>query len=573
MLFIFSSLVLLSCSKDSDLFDETVQSQIEEEVSEEGEVINSISFSLKNDEFTISGELESVVLDVLQNDSIPEKNVDSYRIIEVTEALEGTVSLNDDNTITYSPNSDSADKNGNNGVVRDNFSYKLEVMKNGKRDSKEATVIVNTDYSTLDMGNLKAFPSAEGYGKNTIGGRGGEIIHVTNLNEDGPGSLVAAMKASGPRIVVFDVGGTIEWTKEQYIINPNITIAGETAPSPGITITGNTLGIRASEVIVRFLRIRIGDDATPDNNIDGIRIINTTSGTIMKNIIVDHCDISLASDENLSFQGNALGASNASLQNVTVQNCMISDPLGEYDYAILIGENLANLSILRNGLFNIGNRGPEHTYGDGSTGLEFVNNIIYNYNRPVTISFGDSEFDSVGNVFKGDSDYPPSQADHHYQLNNYENPSGLVSDGKVHQSDNIQIGYSSYNMMNDNWSRVNQANRVAASDYTPLSSAQVVDEILYDLGASILFPDTIASMRLAEFTNSSGKRKYSSIIDAGGIPTLSRTFRSETYDSDRDGMADAWEIGRFGDLSQTANGDANDDGYTNIEEFFHSLIN
>lgn len=437
-----------------------------------------------------------------------------------------------------------------------------------QRNSYSAVVLLLLPI--IAIAQTKAFPTAYGFAKNATGGRGGSIIHVTSLAESGAGTFRAAMETTGDRIIVFDVGGNITWTGERYIADGNVTILGQTAPSPGITITGHTLGLRDSNIIMRYLRVRVNDEVggvEADGNIDGIRIINNVSNSTISNIIVDHCDVSLGTDENMGISGNSQGATNAYISDVTIQNCLNTDAMGEYDYAMLIGLNIDNLSIIRNGFFNVGNRVPEHTYGDGSLGLEFVNNILYNYNRPVTLGFGDSEFDSVGNVFKADSDYPPSQADHVYQLNNFENPSGVVTDGKVHQSDNIQIGSSSYGIMNSNWSSVNQASRVAASDYVPIPSVNVVDSLLYDLGASVVFADAIAAMRIDEFENSTGQRNYANVAAAGGVPALTPTNRNASEDSDNDDMLDAWEITAFGSITATndPNGDYLGYGYDNIE--------
>lgn len=571
LLLLFISLTLSSCSKDSDLFDETIQNQIEEETTEDGELINSVSFSVNNDEFTISGTVESAILDVLKNDSIPSQDLESFQIVAVSDALEGDISLNEDNTITYSPKPESANKAGNNGMVTDEFTYTVEVRGKGSQNKyeKKATVVVNTQYGNVDMGALKAFPGAKGFGQNTIGGRGGRVIHVTNLNEDGPGSLVEAIHASGPRIIVFDVAGEINWTSEHAITDPYCTIAGQTAPSPGITIRGGALRISASEVIVRFLRIRPGNSVEND----AVRILNRKSNTVLENVIIDHVSMGWANDEIFAIGGNSSGAVNAPVRNVTLQNSIIHENLDGYNYAALLGRNVHNMSVIQNYWANNGNRVPEHTYADGSS-FEFVNNVLYNYNRAVTVSYGESIFDSVGNVFKPDSDYPPGQANHHYQLNRYENPNGLVSEGIVWEDDNIEVGsYSNpYGMTNNNWKSNGAGGRgLPNSPYTPIPSSEVIDVVLNDVGPSVLFPDPVDARLIGNWTDENGIQGITDISVVGGFPNLVSVAHPATYDTDNDGMADAWEIISYGDLSSKSSEDNNGNGYSNIEEFIYSI--
>ena len=158
-----------------------------------------------------------------------------------------------------------------------------------------------------------AFPGAEGFGANSLGGRGGTVYEVTNLNDDGPGSLRAVVDARGPRIAVFRVSGTIALKSILKVTNPYITIAGQTAPGGGICLKDNELQIEADHVVVRFIRSRVGDNVSNENH--GFNIV---AG---KNIIVDHCSASWAVDEVLSC------TTGGKLDNVTVQWCFITESL------------------------------------------------------------------------------------------------------------------------------------------------------------------------------------------------------------------------------------------------------
>jgi len=154
--------------------------------------------------------------------------------------------------------------------------------------------------------NQLAFPTAEGYGKYTVGGRGGKVIEVTNLNDSGEGSLRAAVEAKGPRTVVFRVSGTIDLKSDLKIDNPYITIAGQTAPGDGICLKRYPLLIKANEVIVRYIRVRFGDESGEDAD-----ALTAMRGP--KNIIIDHVSASWSVDETLTVYH---------CMDVTVQWCM-----------------------------------------------------------------------------------------------------------------------------------------------------------------------------------------------------------------------------------------------------------
>src|SRR5688572_19203803 len=151
---------------------------------------------------------------------------------------------------------------------------------------------------------LPVIPGGAGYGMETVAGRGGKVYRVTNVNASGTGSLKACIDAEGPRTCIFDVSGTIRITTDLVIRNDKLTIAGQTAPSPGILLRGAALKILASDVLVQHLRVRPGDDTNgPDpGNRDALKIEGNSSKKV-QNIVIDHCSFEWAVDETVSVWG------------------------------------------------------------------------------------------------------------------------------------------------------------------------------------------------------------------------------------------------------------------------------
>ena len=268
--------------------------------------------------------------------------------------------------------------------------------------------------------SAQSFPGAVGWAATTPGGRGGAIVRVTNLNADGPGSLKAALERRGPRIVVFEVGGVIDLGLTTITINePFLTVAGQTAPSPGITIIRGGIDIRAHDVIIRHIRVRSGVSGQAPRSgweADGISTVGAY------NVIVDHCTITWALDENLSASGPRFTGNNVeewrrgTSHNVTFSYNLLAEglahgshPKGEHSKGSLIHDNVTGMLIYRNVYAHNYERSP---LLKGGVHAAVVNNLIFNpgaqaihYNL-MDLEWGNQphqlgELSAVGNVLRG----------------------------------------------------------------------------------------------------------------------------------------------------------------------------
>ncbi len=410
-----------------------------------------------------------------------------------------------------------------------------------------------------------AFPEAEGYGRFARGGRGGRILFVTNLKDRGPGSLRAAIEAEGPRIVVFSVSGTIVLESELRIVHPRITIAGQTAPGDGICLRRYPLIISADDTIVRYLRVRLGDEA--GQLVDGIDVKNA------ENVVVDHCSVSWTLDEAVNtYHGS---------KNLTIQWCLISESL--HDSPLREGHGFAatlggvNTSYHHNLFANNAGRNP--SIGGGgtvtpSTNLDFRNNVIFNWEyrtldgRPHSINI----------------------------VNNYYKAGPASRDGlKIVKMQSLHDGsfgrwFVSGNVLEDRSGALRQSELVAIdTTNVPLEAALVVDpvefapvitqppkeayeDVLSRSGATLPKRDpvdtrTIREVRTGRTTH--GRGIISSQTEVGGWPEL--LSAQPPQDSDADGMPDEWErqYGSTAGLSLQSAQDLDGDGYTNIEEYLN----
>lgn len=429
-----------------------------------------------------------------------------------------------------------------------------------------------------------AFPGADGFGYKTTGGRGGQVIKVTNLNDSGVGSLRAAISAPGARIVVFEVSGTIELLSNLNITNPNITIAGQTAPGDGITIKNYPVFVGADNVIIRFLRFRLGNE----KQIEGDAIW----GRFKKNIIIDHCSMSWCTDETASFYAN---------QDFTLQWCIISESLNEslhdkgaHGYGGIWGGDRASFhhnliahhksrtprfNGFRSGTYSAGNPYPnEH--------VDYRNNVVYNWVGEGTYGGENGNYNIVNNYYKPG---PATTSNQSRILVAYKEVfQDRTGDGKFYIDGNYVHGSASVTA--NNWSGVtfkNGATELASKLSTPLeftmitrhTAQEAYEKVLAHAGAS--FKRDAIDMRVIEDV-STGTATYNgsetglpgvidSQEDVGGWPDL--VSLTPPLDSDGDGMPDEWEIEMKLDPNKAnANGRELSTAYDNIEVYLNSLV-
>lgn len=328
-----------------------------------------------------------------------------------------------------------------------------------------ALILINTfTPATKTSEELPAFPGAEGGGSFAKGGRGGTILEVTNLNNAGPGSLREACEAEGPRIVIFKVCGIIELDRPLTINNPFLTIAGQTAPGGGITLSGlkskgSILTIGTHDIIIRYLRMRKGfnPNAIPQSG---------DCGSVSRghNIIFNHCSLSWTQDENI----DAWGSQNVAPHNITYSWNIVSEPLKKHPTSILTGSSsnklsnaMVNIDFHHNLLANSSHRNPLIKHKT----CRFVNNIIYNWSFYATQIGGGGQVDIINNIYKPG----PISPARIQEVQVYIKPNNTTASGapSIYISGNIG---PSINNNPDNWNMVYQVPSENGKVIGPLSS-------------------------------------------------------------------------------------------------------
>lgn len=444
---------------------------------------------------------------------------------------------------------------------------------------------------------LPAFPGAWGGGMFTTGGRGGRVLAVTNLDDRGPGSLRAAIDAKGPRIVVFRVAGIIRLESNLAIEEPDITIAGQSAPGDGICIAGASLDINTHNVIVRHLRVRRGLTT-------GAQGSDNIGGHPRHDVIVDHCSASWGRDENLSlYRGMAdvvdpvtgrTARVKLPARNLTIQYCISSEGMkpghefggtwggvdATFHHNLFASNTGRNPSIGMSGEFDYRNNvifNWRHRTMDGGDETSLVN-VINNYYQPGPATQANM-IDTIARIEQRQMYSPRGRAG---QQRWY--PATGSRPGKWYVAGNIVAGHP--DVTADNWRGMKLQGGAGTLEMARVNSPfegwpvnqqtarQAYAEVLDRAGATRPRRDAV-DRRIIE-TVRTGKVAYQDGIisdpaQVGGFPAYTFTPGDVPADADADGMPDAWERTHGLDASSAADAsaDADGDGYTNVEEFLN----
>ena len=430
-----------------------------------------------------------------------------------------------------------------------------------------------------------AFPGAEGAGMFTTGGRGGKVLFVTSLEDnDSVGTLRWAIRKKGPRTILFNVSGVIQLKSPLFINNGDVTIAGQSAPGDGICISNHETIISADNVIVRYLRFRLGDGAK--------EAIDAFSGKGQKNIIIDHCSMSWSVDECSSFYDN---------ENFTMQWCLIAESLrnsahvkGEHGYGGIWGGK--NVTFHHNLLVSHDSRNPRFCGSRYSNQpelekVDFRNNVIFNWGANNAYAAEGGSYNLVNNYYKPG----PASKTNKYFINPY------ADDGKNHQPAGI-FGrfYLKGNVMEGNpaITKNNVSGVKMGSNFKELAPNVTLNELISNTEFSIPKPKTqsakeayqsvlkyagcslvrdapdkryVEEARTGTFTFTGSKGSTNGLIDSqndvGGLPE----YKSQPApkDANQDGIPDGWLEKYYPEKKAT---DVNKNGFTYLEIYLNEPV-
>jgi pectate lyase len=425
-----------------------------------------------------------------------------------------------------------------------------------------------------------AFPGAEGFGRFAKGGRGGDVYHVTNLNDAGPGSLREGVRtAKGPRTIVFDLSGTIELKHRLLVDKSFLTIAGQTAPGDGICLKDQTFEIRrASHVIVRYLRVRLGDKNKPPHQGDDAM---TTDD--IDNVILDHLTVTWGIDSNHDLRRG---------KNFTLQWSLYAEALnhslhekGAHAMLASFRDLTGNISIHHNLFASSRERHPTLASGERTRPgviVDFRNNVVYNLSGATNL--GDAHINFINNYYRPGPNTPHDNSPLAVKI-------GSPDKLEVFMSGNTFEGSPAFCRDNylaitfDRWKtggyvkttlekiRVPQEFDVGPACPKTDPAGVALERVLQKSGCTHPRRDA-ADKRIVAGIRDRTNRLIDSQDEVGGWPTLRSLVASEpAKDTDGDGMPDEWEErhGLNPNDPKDGNAIAGADGYTNLEKYLNSL--
>ena len=449
-----------------------------------------------------------------------------------------------------------------------------------------------------------AFPGAEGDGMYTTGGRGGQIVYVTKLTDDGSvGTLRWAINLTGARIILFKVAGLIPLTSELRIKNGNLTIVGQSAPGDGICIKNYPVVLQGSNIIIRYMRFRMGDEAAEADKQAGIIDYGWDGadaiwGRDMTNVMIDHCSMSWNIDECSSFYDN---------KNFTLQWCVMAESMrnsvhskGGHGYGGIWGgepatfhHNILAFHDSRNPRFC----GSRYTNSAATERVNFVNNVVYNWGGNSGYAGEGGSYNMINNYYR--SGIAKSTGASSYRIfspnaDDGSNSQPLGTWGKFYLSGNMMRNYSPVTL--DNWlgfqpvslGTKNIADLKSTIPFSsPVISTQTAENAYNSVtsyaGAS-LKRDAVDSRIIGNILNgtvsctagSNGSTNgfIDSQKDVGGWPAYTYVVNDVPADTDSDGMPDAWETAHGLNPNSATDGASTslDGNYPNVEVYLNSLV-
>jgi hypothetical protein len=438
----------------------------------------------------------------------------------------------------------------------------------------------------VEVEEVVAFEGAQGFGKHALGGRGGDVCHVTTLADSGPGSLRECVMV-GQRTVVFDVSGWITLTSPLDVVRSQLTIAGQTAPGYGIGLRGHKFSIRGSDVVVRFLRVRRGTLVTSAR--DDAMSVNS----LAQNVIIDHCSVGFGTDETLSMPGDE----ETGPRNLTVQWSIVAWGLQKDNHSA--GALLAaNRTSIHHTLWAFNKtRNPRgrsaQVVNPGETAvLDWINNVVYGWNArdPVGEANGWSlshhpfilggtpngphYANAIGNYFVASRAAAAAFVDGVPNFNLY------LADNRLDGNENGMLDVSSSSIDMVSGSPTLLPAPIEGGELLPDAPEVAYERVLAGAGASAPVRDELDELLMTKVRTQSGLLIQSELdlaaegIGEGGYGSLPIESRQAGFDSDGDGMPDTWEAAQRLDPTnpEDRNDDLDADGYTNLEEYLSSLV-